>query len=456
METRVKMNPLLLLGLGFVIGGVGLSIKIPFVILLFAGLLGLMVFFENPMVSLVATTFGYVFLPDLLVLMLLYGTFGLYLFRKFFKKDDPLIVAGHEVVPYIYFLLMVIQTATSLYLMGSLRDLAIHTAGFMYLIFLINEVKTVEQLHGVIVAVVCAATLLALVGIYQYVVGVDIKKEWVDTTSNGAIRARAYSVFGNPNIFAEYLVMTIPLCVGLFWSTKRDGVRLLFLGLFVVQVLSLFMTMSRGGWLGLAVAAFVFICLVRKELLLLAIPLMGAAVFVVPQSIVSRFMTIFNLADSSTSYRFKIWEITEAVIHDHFIVGLGLGHLPFKMVFEQYIRTMPIYHAHNTFLQVFAEMGLIGFILFIIFMVSIFVNLARYPLKSEDRYVKIMGAALCASFAGMLFHGMFENIFYMTKITTTFWLLLAISFALVRICKRHLSTELGEKRMDCYGKESFI
>ena len=456
METRVKMNPLLLLGLGFVIGGVGLSIKIPFVILLFAGLLGLMVFFENPMVSLVATTFGYVFLPDLLVLMLLYGTFGLYLFRKFFKKDDPLIVAGHEVVPYIYFLLMVIQTATSLYLMGSLRDLAIHTAGFMYLIFLINEVKTVEQLHGVIVAVVCAATLLALVGIYQYVVGVDIKKEWVDTTSNGAIRARAYSVFGNPNIFAEYLVMTIPLCVGLFWSTKRDGVRLLFLGLFVVQVLSLFMTMSRGGWLGLAVAAFVFICLVRKELLLLAIPLMGAAVFVVPQSIVSRFMTIFNLADSSTSYRFKIWEITEAVIHDHFIVGLGLGHLPFKMVFEQYIRTMPIYHAHNTFLQVFAEMGLIGFILFIIFMVSIFVNLARYPLKSEDRYVKIMGAALCASFAGMLFHGMFENIFYMTKITTTFWLLLAISFALVRICKRHLSGELGEKRMDCYGKESFI
>lgn len=132
------------------------------------------------MVSLVATTFGYVFLPDLLVLMLLYGTFGLYLFRKFFKKDDPLIVAGHEVVPYIYFLLMVIQTATSLYLMGSLRDLAIHTAGFMYLIFLINEVKTVEQLHGVIVAVVCAATLLALVGIYQYVVGVDIKRNgWI-------------------------------------------------------------------------------------------------------------------------------------------------------------------------------------------------------------------------------------------------------------------------------------
>lgn len=84
-------------------------------------------------------------------------------------------MASHKVIPCVYFLLMAIHTATSVYFMGSLRDLAIHTAGFMYLIFLINEIKTEEQLHGIIVALVCAATLLALVGIYQYVIGVDIK-----------------------------------------------------------------------------------------------------------------------------------------------------------------------------------------------------------------------------------------------------------------------------------------
>ena len=456
METRVKINPLLLFALGFVIGGVGLTIKIPFVILLFLGLIGVVVFFENPMISLIATSFGYIFLPDILVLALLYGTFGLFLFRKFIKKDDPLIVASHEIVPYIYFLLMIIQTATSVYFMGSIRDLVIHTGGFMYLIFMINEVKTEEQLHGVIVAVIVAATILALYGIYQYIVGVDVKKGWVDTSSNSAIRGRAYSIFGNPNIFAEYLVMAIPLTVGIFWSTKRDGVRLLFLAMFLLQAASLVLTMSRGGWLGLAVAAFVFIWLVRKELLLLAVPLMGAAVFVIPTSIVNRFMTIFNFADSSTSYRFQIWEVTETIIHNHFLMGLGLGYRPFKAVFEQYMPGMGIFHAHNAFLQIFAEMGIIGFAIFLIFMVSIFVNLARYPLKSENRYVKIMGAALASSFAGMLFHGLFENIFYMTKITTTFWLLLAVTFALVRICKKDLANPLAEKRMDCYGKESFI
>lgn len=456
MEERVKTNPLLLLALGFLIGGVGFYIRIPYVILLFFGLLALAVFFENPMMSLLVTSFGYVFLPDALCLALLYGTFLLYIFRKFVKKDDPLVVAPHEILPYVYFLLMIIQTGTSLYIKGSLRDLAIHTGGLMYLIFMINEIETKEQLHRVLVAVVMASTVLALIGIYQYIVGVDIKEEWVDTTSNGDIRARAYSVFGNPNIFAEYLVMTIPLSVGIFWSTKRDGVRIFYLVLFAVQVAALLMTMSRGGWLGLAVAAFVFICLVRKELLLLAIPLVGASVFVLPESILSRFMTIFNFADSSTSYRFKIWEITETVIRDHFLVGVGLGHLPFKMMFERYIRTMPIYHAHNTFLEIFAELGIVGLILFLIFMVSIFVNLARYPLMSDDPYLRIMGAAVTSSFCGMLFHGMFENIFYMTKITTTFWLLLGVTWTLVRICKRRLAQQQAEKRMEKYGEESFI
>lgn len=452
----MKLNPLLVFAVGFLVGGLGLVVKMPYVVVFFAALIGLAVFFENPFVSIIATVFGYIFLPDLLCLLLIYAVFGLYIFRKFIRKSDPLIVAGHETVPYVYFALMVIQTFTSMMVTGSLRDLAIHTAGLMLLIVIVNEVEDKRRLHALYSTLAVATTLLALFGIAQYIVGIDIQEEWVDTASNDAIRARVYSIFGNPNIFAEYLVMLMPIQVGVFWTTRRDGVRISFIAMFLISLVALFMTMSRGGWLGIAVAAFLFIVLVRKELLLLAIPLLGAAVFVVPQTIVSRFLTIFNLKDSSTSYRFKIWEVTGEIIRDHFLVGLGLGHLPFKYVFERYIRTMPIYHAHNTFIEIFAEIGFVGFILFIIFMVAIFINLFRYPLKSDDRYLRIMGAALTASFSGMLFHGMFENIFYMTKITTTFWILLAMTFSLVRICKKREIVKEPEKRTDTYGEQSFI
>ncbi|MDD7362572.1 MAG: O-antigen ligase family protein [Peptoniphilus sp.] len=456
MERKVKPSPLLLFALGFLLGGVALFVHIPYVVVLFIGLIGLAVFFENPFVSVLLTVFGYIFLPDILCLLLAYGVFGLYMFRRFFRKNDPLVVASHETVPYVYFLLMAIQTVTSIMISGSLRDMAIHTAGLMLLIMIVNEADDEKRLHEIFSAIAIASTVLALIGIAQYVIGIDVEEEWVDKASNGDIRARVYSLFGNPNIFAEYLVMTMPILVGVFWTTKRDSVRLTFIAMFLINLLALFMTMSRGGWLGLAVAAFVFLFIVRKELLLLAIPISGVVIAALPQTIISRFMTIFNLRDTSTSYRFKIWEVTGKVIHDHFLIGLGLGHLPFKYTFERYIRTMPIYHAHNTFIQIFAEIGLVGFILFLIFIVAIFINLWRYPLKSEDPYMRVMGAAMTASFAGMLFHGMFENIFYMTKITTTFWILLAITFSLVRICKKRNARNDAEKRIDTYGEQSFI
>lgn len=62
--------------------------------------------------------------------------------------------------------------------------------------------------------------MVALVGIRQIFTGVVMRPEWTDVENSQDIAVRIYSVFTNPNIFAEYLVMTIPLGVGLMWYTK--------------------------------------------------------------------------------------------------------------------------------------------------------------------------------------------------------------------------------------------
>ncbi|MDO5302069.1 MAG: O-antigen ligase family protein [Tissierellia bacterium] len=437
-----KISVLFLFALGFLIAGSAFVLQIPYAALLFVGILALVVFYENSFMSLLATVFSYVFLPDLLVLMMCYGIFGLYLFRKITRRTGSFQIYSHEMIPLVYYVLMVVATFTSTLVMGSVRDLAIHTAGLTTMIMITDLVTTKERLYRVLGLLVVAVTLLSLYGIYQYVVGVDILREWVDTASNEAIRARAYSIFGNPNIFAEYLVIFTPLTVFLMWSSKRDKVKIFYALLFVVQVAALFMTMSRGGWIGLASAALMFIFLVRKRLLLFLLPVGAGATLLLPQTFISRFLTIFNLKDSSTSYRFQIWDITMDVIADHFLVGVGLGHQPFKYTFETYIRTMPIFHAHNSFIEIFAELGLSGFILFAIFMASIFALLYKYPLKSQWENRRLLGAALTASFFGMLVHGMFENIFYMTKITLSFWILLSLLYVLVRWEKAEEGVEL--------------
>lgn len=457
-------NRFVLFFVGFLIALSAWGLQIPYVVVFLLGILGLCICYGQDFLALLIAIFSYTLLPDVLSLAFLFGMFFIYLGKKFFEKDLPFRVYSHELPYYFYLLIMIVGAVTSIMLRGSLRDLAIHFGGFGMMLYILDQMESEERFHKMVVVLVFVTTILALLGIYQYVTGAEIKREWVDTANNAGLHTRAYSIFGNPNIFAEFLVMVTPLTVALFWETKRDGKKTFYIVLFLLQVIALLMTMSRGGWVGLAVAALVFVFFINKRLLLFGIPIMAGGALLLPSSVLSRFLTIFNFADSSTSYRFKIWEITEQVIHDHFLVGVGLGHQPFKYVFETYIRTMPIFHAHNTYLEIFAELGLVGFLVFIFFIFSLWGMGVHYLVGSRSRFRKIFGSALLASMAGLLVHGMFENILYLTKITTTFWILTAFIYGLIRLEKkdrkeireREHGQEINRKRRSSHEQASLI
>ncbi len=92
--------------------------------------------------------------------------------------------------------------------------------GFMFV--LVNSIKTKKDFNILITFLVIAATLVALYGLYQYKVGgVDMEDKWVDAANNPDVKTRVFSVFGNPNILAEYLIMIIPISISLFWYSKK-------------------------------------------------------------------------------------------------------------------------------------------------------------------------------------------------------------------------------------------
>lgn len=193
------------------------------------------------------------------------------------------------------------------------------------------------------------------------------------------------------------------------------------------------LTLSRGGWVGFAFGMFVFVLLIEKRLLLSIIPLGLGAIYFLPSSILNRILSIFNFADSSNAYRIKMWNITLDIIKDNWLVGVGFGHLPFKATFETYIRTMPTYHAHNTYLETMAEMGILGFIIFIIFIFVLFKYSIKKLVKGKDNYIRIMATGVLSGLAAVLAHGAVENVLYIPRIIITFWILVSLILALMRI-----------------------
>ncbi|MDO5713763.1 MAG: O-antigen ligase family protein [Tissierellia bacterium] len=411
-------------------------VKSKYILTLFIGLCFMAFTYFHPMIGLLSTLFGYIFLPDILSLAFVLGITFMYLFRSFMTGDTIVKPERQERVFFVFFIYLILSTIFSTYVKGSIRDLGIHLGGFCLFIILLTELKNKERIYSALTILSLATTLIALYGISQYFTGVEIKKEWVDVANNPDLKVRIFSVFGNPNIFAEYLVLFLPISVGLFWSAKKDSQKIFYLGQFLIGVIALGLTMSRGGWLGLMVAAAFFLFFVEKRFFLLAVPIGAFIFYKLPEGILRRITSIFNFADSSTAYRFKMWEITGDIIRDYPIIGVGLGHLPFKRMFETYIRTMPIYHAHNTFLEVLAEMGVLGLLLFLILIGNVYYFGTKTLLRNKDPFYQVMGAALLAGFTGALFHGMFENLLYLMKITTTFWILMALIFALGRVALR--------------------
>ncbi|WP_427340374.1 O-antigen ligase family protein [Caloranaerobacter sp. DY30410] len=375
------------------------------------------------------------FIPKAYSLVYLICLFMVFIFRQIFivRQDFKKSVFG--VFIFVLAFVMLISTLTSYNPQGSFRDLVIHFSSLGFLIVVVNNIENKKQLNSILTLFVFTAVLVAIYGLYQYKAGIKLDKAWVDVSINPDINTRVFSVFGNPNILAEYLIMSIPISISLFWFTKKLLKKLIFLVSSLILIVTLILTFSRGGWLGFAFGLLIFVILVEKRLLLSLIPAGVLAIFIMPSSVIHRITTIGNLSDSSNAYRIKVWTITLDIIRDNLITGVGFGYIPFRETFVKYIRTMNVYHAHNMYLETLAEMGIGGFVLFILFIFIIYKYAIITLIKNNDRYLKTIIAGVLAGLSSVLFHGLFENILYLPRIIITFWLLISFILVAVRLSK---------------------
>ncbi|NLV77473.1 MAG: polymerase [Tissierellia bacterium] len=433
VERINKKELILPVALGILFSFIYYKLPLNYFMFLVLGTIGVVLILYEIRIGIYLAVLMLPFMPDMLNLLYLIFLVGVYIYKGLFKMTNPLSKEAVDIPIIIYALLILISTITSIDPSGSFRDLAIHFTAIGFVLVVINNIQTKEDFNILVTFLVIAATLVALYGLYQYKVGVEMEDKWVDSVNNPDIKTRVYSVFGNPNILAEYLIMIIPISAALFWYSKKIHKKAIFLITSLILTIALVLTLSRGGWVGFAFGIFIFIILIEKKLLLALIPIALLGIYFLPQSIINRILTIGNLGDSSNAYRIRLWKITLEIIRDNWLVGVGFGYIPFKTTFETYIRTMPAYHSHNTYLQTMGEMGILGLIVFVMFIFVLYKYAIKRLMKDEDRYIRTMAGGVLAGLSALLAHGAVESVLYLPKIIITFWTLVALILALMRI-----------------------
>ncbi len=255
---------------------------------------------------------------------------------------------------------------------------------------------------------------------------------WVREAPLGSI---FFGPFVNKNHYAAYMGMVFPLGAGLFLAYRPDvtGLNLVdalkatagykrihmhfifgFASLLIAS--SVFVSLSRAGVISLSVSmVFMAILLGRRNpgrnfamgvLFLLVAVLVGWFGW---DPIIERFGDIVDKEGALQFNRMLIWADSMSAIRDFPILGAGFG--AFGSVYPAY-RSLPgslvVDHAHNDYLELMVEGGMVSFALVAWFVVSVLIRVIRTLRIRRDRYSITMGIAGSAAVTYMLVHALVD------------------------------------------------
>ncbi len=383
--------------------------------------------FTNPKIWITLVLALTPFLPTMLVLALVLLSTGS-LFLKA-VTDDTFKIKYFKTNIWILALIIVIAfcALTSVSKTESIKIGMLTIAFILFYFVWINSITTKQQMKFYISIFVIAGTISALYGLHQYFFGDIYSQEWLDGNMFEEIKMRVYSTFSNPNVFGEYLLLVIPFSIALFIESRGWLKKTFWLANFGILMLALILTFSRGCWLGIIFSLFLLAILIDKRLIWLGVLGLLLAPFILPESIITRFTSIGNMADSSTSYRVYIWIGTLAMLKDYFLSGVGLGTANFNLVYPLYAyNDIVAPHSHSLYLQLLVEYGIAGFIVFI----GIIYNFYKETFIS---YIKEKDLMICASIAaitGFLVQSATDYTFYNYRVILVFWMVIAFGISM--------------------------
>jgi len=259
--------------------------------------------------------------------------------------------------------------------------------------------------------------------------------------------ARLHSLFFHSGWVAEFLVIATPVAMGCLWRVPRWGAWVAS-GLAALAVPSVIFTEQRGAWfcllLELAVAG---VLLARRTLarpnLRRRLVVTGFIVAVVATALLATVSMRNPSAShavvarserlaSDLSNRTHVWRRSWNVGIDRPVLGWGIG--SFSPVYDL-LATRGTWHhsawltAHNQYLMLFVERGLLAVVAFLLLAVSTVLGLLKLVRsRAPDRDIAL---ALLASAAAVGLYGAVQYLFFLRMMEWLIWVLLGMAAVLV-------------------------
>ena len=267
------------------------------------------------------------------------------------------------------------------------------------------------------------------------------------------------STIGQKNWISNYLAMIFPIIFFYFLLEKLKKNKITYYFLLYIVYSTLMICQSRGIWISIIFTVLLGIIIIYKFKLFpifkenqkwLALLLVTFLIITIIYStdnplnksaitVSQRAISTFDEQDPSINTRLLIWRATFRMIKDRLIFGSGIG--TFRMNYLDYqaqlLKENPNYikyyakagEAHNEYLQMWAELGLIGLGLFLLIFYFIYRSIFKFFKRKEDTQDKLIVLSLITGITCFMIHSLFSFPLHVPVLGSIFFIIVGLTTA---------------------------
>jgi len=315
-------------------------------------------------------------------------------------------------------------------------------------------------LRRVIWVLILAGAFMGSLSVWQYVTGTFQNPYWgfaiahVQNIAGASSGYRIAGPIGDPNFYAQIMLVIIPLAFNRMLEEKQPALRFLALYATLVALMTVIFTFSRGAFLavGLMTAIMFYFHPPKINELLFMLVLLLAVFPFVPKEYTDRLVTLNAVSSdvrSEVSLRGRTSEYMAAwmMFIDHPILGVGVGN--YNAYYLDYSRKIGLdpraenRSAHSLYLETAAELGLVGLGVLALILTAAFRSIfgAFRTLRNAGEYVY---SELILSLGVGLAGYVTAAIFIHDAFPRYFWLLVGLALTAKEVARRATENSLGE------------
>lgn len=311
---------------------------------------------------------------------------------------------------------------------------------FVYLFFVL--IKNIDAVKLYINALILSAIIVALGTLYDFFYnGFNLLMFAGEIYRTGGF-------IGNYNATGGYFAISIPLLISLLYISKLRIKRIMISTIIGLLFIALIITGSRSALLSCAVSVFIILFILNKKLLVRITVFSVLSILVVLLiEPIRDFLILALRVEGGLTQRDHLWEISLHLIEDNFLFGIGPGAYAFKMLdyfpvmlnsylgqrlIGLYEMTMGRNSAHNFYLVMFTDLGILG--LFVSLMLPyVFFRISkpvlRHLKKIVDSYYYLV-VGIVSTMTGLFVRSLFDGINIMSygwiSVDLPFWVMFSI------------------------------